>query len=101
MHESSQVQSILFVLLACLLTAVLMMRLRQPTLVGYILGGIVIGPHVLGIVPYDNVAMLADLGVSLLLFTVGIELSIRKLIRVRYISILGGIVMLALTGLAF
>jgi CPA2 family monovalent cation:H+ antiporter-2 len=63
-------------------------------MVGFIIGGVLIGPHVLGVVPYANVSLLAELGVSLLLFAIGIELSLKKLIRVRWVSILGGSLLL-------
>lgn len=98
MQDSSHVLSILVLLAACLFAATLMLRLRQPTLIGYIAGGILIGPHGFGVVPYEKVSLLAELGVSFLLFTIGVELSIRKLTRVGAISVFGSALMLALTA---
>jgi CPA2 family monovalent cation:H+ antiporter-2 len=93
----SPILSVLFVLLAALIAAIILVRLKQPTLLGFILGGILIGPNGLGLVPYQNVELLAEIGVGLLMFTIGIELSIHELLRVRNIAILGGGGLVALT----
>ena len=58
---------------------------RQPPVVGELLGGIVVGPHALGLVGADSepfLAVLAELGVIILLFTVGLETSLGELRRV-------------------
>ena len=60
-----------------------LMRLRQPPIVGYILAGVVLGPSGLGLVENrGNIAVLAELGVVLLLFLIGMELSLRAFVRV-------------------
>lgn len=66
-------------------------RIRLVPIVGYILAGVLIGPHALALVPdQDLVANLAEVGVILLLFTIGIELSLKKLARIRHFILLGG-----------
>ncbi len=74
----------LFILFASArLVGLLFLRLRQPAVVGEILAGIVVGPHVLGLVhyqPYDEV--FSRLGVIVLLFVVGLETEPRGLWRV-------------------
>jgi len=66
------------------LTTVLFQRLRQPVIFGYILAGLVVGPHL----PFPLVAdraivqTLSELGVILLMFSLGLELSLGKLLRV-------------------
>lgn len=57
----------------------LMARLKQPALVGYIIAGVLLGPSGFGVV-YDRqqIAGLAELGILLLLFLIGIELSLRS-----------------------
>jgi CPA2 family monovalent cation:H+ antiporter-2 len=90
MHSSSPLISIFFVFAAALISAAILARLRQPNLIGYILAGMLIGPHGLKLVPYENVELLAEIGIGLLMFTIGVELSIAQLLRVKNISIIGG-----------
>lgn len=97
MHGSSPLLSILFVFAAALVSATILARLKQPTLIGYIIGGMLIGPYGLQLVPYENVELLAELGIGLLMFTIGVELSISQLMRVKGISIIGG-TLIALTS---
>ena len=98
MHSgSSPLLSILFVLAAALLSASILHKLRQPTIIGFILGGILIGPHGLKLVPYENVELLSEIGISLLMFTVGIELSIQQLLRVKGVAIVGGAMLVPAT----
>ena len=73
-------------------------RLRQPAVLGYLVAGIVIGPATPGFVgDVDRIAELADLGVVLLLFALGVEFSIRGLIAVRRVAIPGGTLQILLT----
>jgi CPA2 family monovalent cation:H+ antiporter-2 len=76
-------------------------RLRQPAVVGYLLAGIVIGPGTPGFVgDVERIAVLADVGVVLLLFALGVEFSIRGLREVRRVAIPGGTAQIVLTLLA-
>jgi len=71
-------------------------RLRLPALVGYLLAGIVIGPHTPGFVADMDLAMqLAEMGVMLLMFGVGLHFSIRELLAVRKIAVPGAVVQMA------
>lgn len=97
MQTSSPLLSIFFVFTAALVSASILARLRQPNLIGYILAGMLIGPHGLKLVPYENVELLAEIGIGLLMFTIGVELSIAQLLRVKNISILGGSLIIATT----
>jgi CPA2 family monovalent cation:H+ antiporter-2 len=70
------------VFLAALAAAYLLNRLRQPTLIGYLLAGVLLGPHGLGFVKDVRVVeALAQVGVVLLLFTVGLEVPLSSLRR--------------------
>ncbi|MBC7953461.1 MAG: cation:proton antiporter [Rhodospirillaceae bacterium] len=70
------------VALAALLCGVVMNRFRQPAIVGYILAGVVLGPSGLALVSNrDAVSTLAEFGVLMLLFVVGIELDIRRFVQ--------------------
>ena len=74
-----------------------------PILLGYLIAGAVVGPHVLGAVgKLEEVRTLAEFGVVLLLFEVGVEVSLRELRRAGRVIVLGGIVqMLATIGLMY
>lgn len=68
-------------------------RLGLPTLVGYLLAGVVIGPHTPGLVADISLAgQLAEIGVMLLMFGVGLHFSLPDLMSVRKIAIPGAIV---------
>lgn len=79
MHVSADLISLAAVILVALVCGLVLTRLRQPALVGYLLSGIVLGPSGFGLVEIrDAIGFLADLGVLLLLFLVGMELSLRS-----------------------
>ena len=71
-------------------------RLGLPALVGYLLAGLVLGPHTPGFVADVGLAsQLAEIGVMLLMFGVGLHFSIGELLRVRRIAVPGAIVQMA------
>jgi CPA2 family monovalent cation:H+ antiporter-2 len=72
------------VLCVAAVTTVVFQRLRQPVVFGYLFAGMIIGPHVPIPIVADvaTVQTLAETGVILLLFSLGLEFSLRKLIRV-------------------
>lgn len=78
----------------------LLSRLRLPSIIAYLAGGILAGPHGLGLITdIHSIDMLAEIGVVLLLFEIGIEFSFRHLLRIKKIVLLGGAVQVVLTAL--
>ena len=74
-------------------------RLRLPPLVGFLLAGILVGPHGFGWVRSGHeVELLAEIGVILLLFTIGLEFSLERLMRIKRAVLLGGSVQLVVTA---
>jgi CPA2 family monovalent cation:H+ antiporter-2 len=74
------------------------LRLRMPALIGFFLTGILAGPHGLGLVKaVHEVEVLAEIGVVLLLFTIGIEFSFNHLLRIKKSVLLGGSLQVLLT----
>lgn len=88
---------LMFVALAGYLIAY---RINQSAVVGIILAGIIVGPSLLGLVTYtDFVSTLAHLGAVVLLFTIGLEFSIKDILKIRYFIIaLVGIIVPAFGG---
>ncbi len=76
-------------------------RLRVPTVVGFLLTGIFVGPYGLGLIKaVHEVEILAEIGVVLLLFTIGIEFSLQRLLQIKKSILLGGSLQVLLTFLA-
>ena len=82
-------------------------RLGQPVLLGYLLSGVVVGPTGFGLLQKgEEIQVLAEVGVALLLFALGVEFSIKELLKVRKIALGGGTLQILLTillggGLAY
>jgi len=75
---------VLILLLAAILAVSLFRRLGLPAMLGYLLAGIVIGPHATGWIPPDEATRgLAEFGVIFLMFTVGLEFSLAQLYAMR------------------
>lgn len=86
------VKDLVLVFLAATMGGVIATNFRQPPLIGFLLGGMVIGPGGLGVVTeLVEVETLASLGIAFLLFSLGIEFSISELQGVRRVVIVGGI----------
>ena len=66
-------------------------KLRVPSIIGFLLTGVLTGPYAFGLVKsVDEIEVLAEIGVVLLLFTIGIEFSLRNLVKIRKLVLLGG-----------
>ena len=95
-HEAGLI-AISVIGLAALLCGMVMTWLRQPAIVGYILAGVILGPSVLGLVAErENIRLLAEIGVLLLLFLIGMELSLKSFLRVWKVAL--GCMLLQLAG---
>jgi monovalent cation:H+ antiporter-2, CPA2 family len=91
---------ITILLSAALIGGIIALRLRQPVVLGYLIVGAVAGPHALGIFKdLDVIETAATIGVALLMFTLGLELSFGQL-KVGKIGIWGSFLQILLTTLA-
>ena len=96
-HEISLISTIGVGLIYGLIGGYLASRVRLPPLVGYLLAGVAIGPFTPGFVADAKLApQLAEIGVILLMFGVGMHFSIRDLLAVRKIAVPGALVQIAL-----
>jgi CPA2 family monovalent cation:H+ antiporter-2 len=74
-------------------------RIKIPAIIGYLITGIIAGPHLLALIDSpENVEVMAEIGVILLMFTIGLEFSLNHLFRIRKIVFLGGFLQLLLTA---
>lgn len=97
MHELTLLVNIAVALVAAFIGGVIARRLGLPTIVGYLLAGIVIGPFTPGFVgDTETLSQLAELGVIFLMFGVGLHFSLGDLWKVRGIAIPGAIGQMAL-----
>ena len=100
MIEMVFLQDLVVILAASLAVVALLRRLQVPSIAGFIVAGMVVGPHALGLIQdLHQVEMLAELGVVLLLFGIGLELSLDRVRRLWRLIILGGGVQVAATVL--
>ena len=88
----SPLKQIIVLLAIAVLAVTLLMRLRLPPILGYLLTGLLLGPHGLGWVSdTEDTRLLAEFGVVFLLFTLGLEFSLpRLLVMRREVLVLGG-----------
>ena len=79
-EQIAPIRDLALVWTSALITGQLCTRLRQPVIAGYMLGGILIGPHGLKWISQpEQIEMLAQFGVAMLLFTLGLDLSIKRI----------------------
>ncbi|MCC7261632.1 MAG: cation:proton antiporter [Candidatus Latescibacteria bacterium] len=90
---------IAIIIVAALLGGLVAQKLGQPLILGYILAGVLVGPHTGGVTVSDvhGIELLAEIGVALLLFAIGLEFSFKELRPVRRIALLGTPIQLILT----
>ena len=100
MHSVPDLLSHLVIIVATAIPVVVIAeRLRIPTVVGFLLTGMAIGPHGFGLIPAtEAVAGVAELGVVLLLFTIGLELSLSRIARLGRPVFQGGLTQVVGTG---
>ncbi len=95
---------IVIIVVAALIGALIAQRLKQPLILGYILAGVVVGPYTGGVTVGDihEIELLAEIGVALLLFALGLEFSLGELRPVKNIALFGTPIQILLTiGLGF
>jgi CPA2 family monovalent cation:H+ antiporter-2 len=90
---------IAIIVVAGLIGGLIAQRLNQPLILGYILAGILVGPNTGGITVSnaEDIELLAEIGVALLLFALGIQLSLKQLRPVRMIALFGTPIQVLLT----
>jgi CPA2 family monovalent cation:H+ antiporter-2 len=90
---------IAIIVAAGLIGGLIAQQLKQPLILGYILAGVMVGPFTGGItvVEIHDIELLAEIGVALLLFALGLEFSLKELRPVRAIALIGTPIQILLT----
>ncbi|MDH5444729.1 MAG: cation:proton antiporter [Gammaproteobacteria bacterium] len=100
MHLDPALPGIVAALLAVLLVGLILHRLKQPHVVAYLVTGIILGPHVIGLFSDQQlIERLGAMGVVLLLFFIGMEVSPRKLVASWRIAVVGTTIQILLSVL--
>src|SRR5690606_5495503 len=84
-HLPDLIRDLALILTAGAVTTLIFRKIRQPLVLGYIIAGFLVGPHVHflpTVADLENIDILAEIGVIFLLFTLGLEFSFKKLMRV-------------------
>ena len=90
---------IILLVVAAFFSGLLMQRLGQPLILGYILAGVILGPHTGGLTvsKIHDIELLAEIGVALLLFALGLEFSLKDLKPVKKVALIGTPIQITLT----
>jgi CPA2 family monovalent cation:H+ antiporter-2 len=90
--ETVLYRDLAYVFVAAVLGGLFAKRLGQPLIIGYVLGGIFIGPFTPGPTLSDiqGLELFAEIGVILLMYSIGIEFSFRDLLQVKWVALIGG-----------
>jgi CPA2 family monovalent cation:H+ antiporter-2 len=84
-----------------LVTVIIFRRLMFPSIIGFLATGVLAGPYALAFIKDTHkVEQMAEIGVVLLLFTIGIELSLKELMRIKHLVLWGGSLQVIVTILA-
>jgi len=101
MHEFDFLGELVLIGALAIAIILIFQQLKIPPVIGLIFTGIILGPSGIGVV-YDQkmISTLAELGVVLLLFTIGLEFSVEDLKKLKKIVLVGGVIQILVTGLA-
>jgi len=90
-HLPGMLSELAFLFVAALTAALLIRAIRLPTILGYLFAGVIVGPHALGMLhETSQLHNLSELGVVLLLFSIGLEISPSRLWQLRREALIGG-----------
>ncbi|MCB5191821.1 cation:proton antiporter [Methylobacillus arboreus] len=95
MHAAAFIQDLAVIMLVAGMVTIIFHRMKQPVVLGYILAGLILGPHTPPFsMVHDNhtIEILAELGIVFLMFSLGLEFSLRKLRAVGATAVVAALV---------
>ena len=91
MNEFIIIKDIVVTLLVSIPIILLFHKFKIPSIVGFLIAGMIIGPYGFGLISEVNeIEIMAEVGVILLLFTIGLEFSLKELARIKKLLLIGG-----------
>ena len=100
MHEFRIIRDIVVILLVSLPIIFLFKKINLPSIVGFLIAGIIIGPFGFNLIrSIDEVEVMAEIGVMILMFTIGLEVSFSQLVKIKKFLIVAGGLQFMLTVL--
>jgi CPA2 family monovalent cation:H+ antiporter-2 len=98
MHDIGYLRDLVIILGFAVAIVSLFHKFKLPSIAGFILAGVLVGPHALGLISdVHKVETLAEIGMALLLFSIGLELSLAKLRRLWKLILAGGFMQVSLS----
>lgn len=98
-HLPALIVDLALILGAAALVSLIFRKLKQPIVLGYIIAGLLIGPNLklLPVVEMETIKIWAEIGVIFLLFSLGLEFSFKKLIKIGGVAVITAIIEISLT----
>ena len=91
MHEFTIIKDIVVILLVSVPIILLFNKIKLPSIVGFLIAGMIIGPYGFQLISnISEIEIMAEVGVILLLFTIGLEFSLKELAKMKKLLLLGG-----------
>ena len=98
MHDFSIIKDIVLILLVSIPVIVIFNRIQLPSIIGFLIAGMILGPFGFQIITnLAEIGIMAEIGIILLLFSIGLELSLKELLNIKKILIIGGGLQVVLT----
>ena len=91
MHDYLIIKDLVIILIVSVPIILLFNKMRIPSIVGFLIAGMLIGPFGLKLITgIEEIEIMAEVGVILLLFTIGLEVSLKELIQTKKLLLIGG-----------
>ncbi|MGE5847388.1 MAG: cation:proton antiporter, partial [Ignavibacteria bacterium] len=98
MQQFTIIRDIVIILLISIPIIYLFKKIKIPSIVGFLIAGIIIGPHGFMLISKtEHIEVMAEVGVILLLFTIGLEVSFKRLMKMKRLLLIAGAPQVVLT----
>lgn len=99
MHEFNIIKDLVVILLVSIPIILLFNKIKLPSIAGFLIAGVVIGPYGFGLITNsEEIKIMAEIGVILLLFTIGLEVSLKEISKIKKLLLIGGGLQLIITA---